>query len=143
MWIHGKSSHYYKKAISAGTWSRIGNLINNRGLEFDHMLCDLSRTSKTGKENTDPVVKGLFYNILVQKKHENVKLINFTPDVIVPNEPLDEMEMIRKKSFLTWQHLLKELISNRMVIRWFFSTSDLGMVTWNIYSVTIHLNVVI
>lgn len=64
------------------------------------MLCDLSRTSKTGKENTDPVVKGLFYNILVQKKHENVKLINFTPDVIVPNEPLDEMEMIRKKSFL-------------------------------------------
>ena len=86
---------------------------------FDYMLSDLNRTSKTDKENTVPVVKDLFYTALSHAELcENVKLINFTPDVIEPNKPaLDEMERMRNKFLFTWQHLLKEMISsNRMIL---------------------------
>ena len=85
---------------------------------FDYMLSDLNRTSKTDKENTVPVVEDLFYTALSYAETcENVRLINFTPDVIELNKPaLDEMEKTRNKFLFTWQHPLKEMISNNRMI---------------------------
>ena len=80
----------------------------SKGSGFDYTLCYLNRISKTDKENTVPVVKAHFYTAFSRaRKRENVKLINFTPDVIVPNKPaLDEMERMRNESLFTWQHPL-------------------------------------
>lgn len=90
--------------------------INHSGLDLI-MLCDLNRATHTGKKKTVPVVKGYFYTTQsCAKERENVKLISFRPDIILPSKPaLDKMQKIRNESLFTWQHPLK-VSGNRMTL---------------------------